>query len=312
MSARTGYAVRDPDFAGAMTGARRPTGILLGSLVAVLLTVVLFQLGPLLRLVVPADLLAQAGVVGITPAFLSMWLLLWLWLRVKEGRSFATIGFLVRPSGARVAVRILRGVGIALAQFAVYLVVGLSAGVLTFGRAPDGGILNLPALGWVAVALIAFAVQSGAEEILARGYLVQVWYPASGVVGALIVSTVFFTAGHSLSGEFGVLPFVDMTLYSVLAVLWVLTERGLWGVIAYHATWNWVQGSLFGVSVSGTDTPDSLLVVNASPDAGSLLTGGDYGAEGSLVDILVLLVLLAGAAIAWRRHRAAGSGSEAG
>lgn len=296
------FAETDPLFAGAMGTARHPTGILLGTAVAVIATALLFPLGRLIRIVVPPEVLAQAGVLGVTAAFLSTWLLLWLWLRFKEGRRFATIGFLVRPSGARVALHIARGAAVALAQFAVYLGVGLGTGALRFAEAPGGGILNLPALGWVAVALVAFAVQSGAEEIVARGYLVQVWYPATGVVGALLVSTAYFTAAHSISGSFGVLPFIDMTLYSVLAVFWVLTERGLWGIVAYHATWNWVQGSVFGVSVSGTDTPDSLFSVQAT-DAASALTGGGYGAEGSVTDIAVLLVLVACAVLAWRRSR---------
>ncbi|MFT4305694.1 MAG: type II CAAX endopeptidase family protein [Microbacterium sp.] len=301
MPIRTMRTPADHEFAGAMALARRPTGIVLGTVVAILLTVLLFRLGPLIRLLVPADVLAQAGVAGVAPAFLSTWLLLWLWLRFTERRRFATIGFAVRPSGARVALRALRGTGIALAQFAVYLAVGFAAGALSFGEAPTGGVLNLPALGWVAVALLAFVVQSGAEEIIARGYLVQVWYPRTGVVGALVVSAAYFTIAHSFSDEFSLLPIVDMTLYSVLAVFWVLAERGLWGVIAYHATWNWVQGSLFGVAVSGTEPPDSLLTVYTAPDAAGALTGGDYGAEGSVVDIAVLLVLIAGAVVAWRR-----------
>ncbi|MFT4212897.1 MAG: type II CAAX endopeptidase family protein [Microbacterium sp.] len=306
MGARAMRGTAEREFAGAMVSARRPTGILLGTIVAIALTALLFQLGPLIRFLIPADVLAAAGVAGVAPAFLSTWLLLWLWLRLKERRPFATIGFAVRPSGARIALRVLRGVGIALAQFAVYLAVGFAAGALTFGEAPTGGILNLPALGWVAVALVAFAVQSGAEEIIARGYLVQVWYPKTGIVGALVVSAVYFTTAHSFSDEFILLPIVDMTLYSVLAVFWALTERGLWGIIAYHATWNWVQGSLFGVAVSGTEPPDSLLAVYTAPDAADALTGGDYGAEGSIVDIAVLLVLIAGAIVAWRRTASAG------
>lgn len=293
-----------------MTAARRPTGLFLGTLVAVVLTVLLFQLGPVLRSMTPPELLAQAGVLGVAPAFLTTWLLLWLWMRLKEGRRFATVGFAVAPSGGTVALRVARGAAIALAQFAVYLVVGVGTGALAFAEAPGGGFVNLPALGWVAIALIAFAVQSGAEEIVARGYLVQVWYPATGVIGAVLVSAFYFTAGHSVSGEFSLLPFVDMTLYSVLAVFWVLTERGLWGLIAYHATWNWVQGSLFGVSVSGTDAPNSLLAVTSAPDAATWITGGGYGAEGSAVDIAALLVLIALVVVAWTRsgRRAAASG----
>ncbi|GAA2235505.1 hypothetical protein GCM10009851_20660 [Herbiconiux moechotypicola] len=269
-----------------------------------LITVALFQTGPVLRALLPAELFEQGGVAAITPAFLVVWLLLWLWLRFKERRPFASIGFR-EPS--RAGFRVARGAGIALAQLAVYLVVGLATGSLVFATTASGELVHTQALGWVFVALVAFAVQSGAEEIVARGYLVQVWYPKTGVLGALIVSAVYFTVGHSFSEEFSLLPIIDMTLYSVVAVFWVLAEGGLWGLIAYHATWNWAQGSLFGISVSGQEPPNSLFVVNVTSGADPVLSGGDYGAEGSLVDIVVLLVLAACAAWAWRRATAARS-----
>ncbi|WPO88742.1 CPBP family intramembrane glutamic endopeptidase [Herbiconiux sp. KACC 21604] len=297
-----GGAGRGVGFARAMAEARRPTGIVLGSIVAVGVTVAIFQLGPVLRVVLPAEVLEQGGIVALAPAFLVAWLLLWAWLRFKEQRPFASIGFR-EPS--RAGWRVARGAGIALAQMGVYLAIGVATSTLVFAATPDGSLLHTSALGWAAIALLAFAVQSGAEEIVARGYLVQVWYPRTGVLGAVIVSALYFTVAHSLSDEFSILPLLDMTLYSVLAVFWVLTERGLWGLIAYHATWNWAQGSLFGVSVSGTDVPNSLFVVNPTPGASTVLSGGDYGAEGSLVDIVVLLVLTAIAATLFFRTRRA-------
>ncbi len=293
-------------FERAMEEARRPSGLMLGTLVAILVTAAVFGVGRLLRLVETPELLADGGIVALTPAFLVVWLLLWLWLRFKEQRAFAGIGFRERRHAGS---RAVRGAGIALAQMGVYLAVGVATGSLVFAADAAGGVIRWSSLGWVAVALAAFAVQSGAEEIVARGYLVQLWWRRTGLLGAIVVSAVFFTAEHAVTGDLAPLPTLDMTLYSVLAVLWVLTERSLWGVIGYHAVWNWAQGSLFGVSVSGTDVPNSLFVVNTTPGSSDLLTGGDYGAEGSLVDIAVLLALIAGAVVAYRRSRSSSSNS---
>ncbi|MGA1838783.1 CPBP family intramembrane glutamic endopeptidase [Herbiconiux sp. 11R-BC] len=293
-------SVRPAVFARAMDEARRPSGLVLGTAVAVLVTAAVFGAGRLLRLVETPEFLADGGIVALTPAFLVVWVLLWVWLRFKEQRPFAGLGFRERR---RAGIRATRGAGIALAQMGVYVVVGVTTGSLVFVADASGGVVHTASLGWVLLAIVAFAVQSGAEEVTARGYLVQVWYRRTGVVGALVVSMVFFTAAHSVSGDFSLLPMIDMSLYSVVAVLWALSERSLWGVIGYHATWNWVQGSLFGVAVSGTEVPNSLLVVGATPSAPEWITGGDYGAEGSLVDIAVLLVLIAGAVVAYRRSR---------
>ncbi|MEV7692770.1 type II CAAX endopeptidase family protein [Microbacterium sp. NPDC089189] len=288
-------------FAQGMGESRRPTGIVLGTLVVVAITACLFPAGALWRHLLPAPFFEAAGVAAVTPVFLIAWLLLWLWLRGKEQRPFASLGFR-QPSLA--APRIARGAAIALAQLGVYLAIGVATGNLVFATAPTGGLVHWSAWGLAAIALVAFAAQSGAEEILARGYLVQVWYPRTGVIGAVVVSAAYFTLAHTPADSFTVLPMIDMTLYSVLAVLWVLGERGLWGIIGYHAMWNWAQNSLFGIAVSGEPAPSSLFVVTPTAAADTTVIGADYGAEGSLIDIGMLLVLIAGAVVILLRRRA--------
>lgn len=287
-------------FAQGMSESRRPTGIVLGTLVVVAITACLFPAGALWRQLLPAAFFENAGVAAVTPVFLIAWLLLWLWLRVKEQRPFASLGFR-QPS--RAVPRIARGAGIALAQLGIYLAIGVATGNLVFVAAPTGGLVHWSAWGLAAIALVAFAAQSGAEEILARGYLVQVWYPRTGIIGAAAVSAVYFTLAHTPADSFTALPMIDMTLYSVLAVLWVLGERGLWGIIGYHAMWNWAQNSLFGIAVSGEPAPSSLFVVAPTATADTTVIGADYGAEGSLIDIGMLLVLIAGAVVILVRQR---------
>jgi hypothetical protein len=66
-------------------------------------------------------------------------------------------------------------------------------------------------------------------------------------------------------------------------------EGGLWGVCAQHAVWNWAQGNVFGMEVSGGASSVPILwnLQEAGPD---LITGGAFGPEGGLAVTFILLV----------------------
>jgi hypothetical protein len=66
----------------------------------------------------------------------------------------------------------------------------------------------------------------------------------------------------------------------------------LWLPIGIHWSWNFFQGNVFGFAVSGSDAGASLLQSRVQgPD---ILTGGPFGAEAS-----ILTVILGAALSAW-------------
>lgn len=64
------------------------------------------------------------------------------------------------------------------------------------------------------------------------------------------------------------------------------------GAAAIHSAWNFVQGNVFGVSVSGTGSAPSLLGTVLS-DAGTIWNGGAFGLEGGLCVTVVTLLAIA-------------------
>ena len=62
-------------------------------------------------------------------------------------------------------------------------------------------------------------------------------------------------------------------------------------MVAQHGTWNYLQGNLLGFQVSGTGADVSIFsfTMGSGPD---WLTGGEFGAEGSIITTLVLLLSL--------------------
>src|SRR5262249_14558687 len=74
----------------------------------------------------------------------------------------------------------------------------------------------------------------------------------------------------------------------LLAAAYVVTGR-LWLPIGLHAAWNFTEGSVFGMSVSGGRQAASLFGGTLSGPA--ILTGGAVGPEASIVAVVVCLAL---------------------
>ena len=295
-----------PPPTGGMNLAQRPTGITM-SLVVLLIALVLMSVPSLIA--DPSLINGSASVEEMTAgafdgekglinllSFAIVLGVLWVWLRAKERRRFQTLGF--ERSGQTVR-HILRGGGVALAFMLVCVLVPVVTGqaTLTWHASEIGsdGLL------FVGLMLLGFLVQGSTEEILLRGFITQAVARRWGLIAAVVVQAVVFAVMHGANPGMGAIPFANLVLFALFASAWTLAEGSLWGICALHGVWNWAQGNLFGVAVSGNTVSDS--VFSYAPDEGSidLITGGSFGIEGSLV---TSVLLLAGAVISWRRFRA--------
>jgi len=80
----------------------------------------------------------------------------------------------------------------------------------------------------------------------------------------------------------------------VLAGVWFgvayLKTRDLWFPWAIHLMWNWTQGSIFGIEVSGLSGvggPSLMTEIDAGP---TWLTGENYGIEGGIAAAIAILI----------------------
>ncbi|MBB4612477.1 CPBP family intramembrane glutamic endopeptidase [Novosphingobium taihuense] len=136
-------------------------------------------------------------------------------------------------------------------------------------------------------AMLAMAVTSGTiEEILFRGILLRHIEAMLGTWAALAITSALFGLAHlanpgaSLFAAFAIAMEAGILLSA--AYLW---KRRLWIPIGIHAAWNFTQGWIFSVPVSGSKAPEGLLVTTRNgPD---WLTGGAFGLEASVIAMLV-------------------------
>ncbi|TAL72810.1 MAG: CPBP family intramembrane metalloprotease [Rhodanobacter sp.] len=162
------------------------------------------------------------------------------------------------------------------------------------------------------VALLTVGLGAGiSEEILTRGVLFRVIEEGLGTWWALALSALFFGFAHA--GNPGATAWSSLAIAIEAGILFALVyhlTRSLWPCIGLHAAWNFAQGTLYGIPVSGTHADGWLVSTRSGPD---WLSGGTFGAEASVValtlcslcSIALLLVALRRGSIvppAWRRH----------
>jgi hypothetical protein len=139
-------------------------------------------------------------------------------------------------------------------------------------------------------------IQGPAEEVLFRGYVLDNARARWGVWWAVAISSVSFSLLHATNPAFGVLPFVNLTLFGVATALYKLRwDNGqLWGVFAIHSLWNWLQQVVFGLPNSGNASSLENTLISVHPNIGlpDPISGGGFGPEGTLGATLVLAILI--------------------
>ncbi|NLB47571.1 MAG: CPBP family intramembrane metalloprotease, partial [Microbacteriaceae bacterium] len=292
---------------GGMLLAQRPTGIIM-ALVVVVIALIVQSIPAAMQMLIEIGVARSQGVapnigtVGtldgaaavitlLSFGLATLWI--WFWMAKKEHRRFSTLGFTKPRAGLITAGR---GALIGVGMLAICVLVPVIFGQAQLAwAAPDAS-----SWGMIVIMLIGFMVQGSTEEILTRGYLTQAVARRWGLVAAVIIQALFFMLIHGANPGMGVLPIINLIAFAIFGTFLSLAEGGLWGICAMHGAWNWAQGNLFGVAVSGNPLSDTAFTFTAHEGSADLLTGGAFGIEGSLVTTVVF----AGAAvICWRIWR---------
>ncbi|MFQ5690237.1 MAG: lysostaphin resistance A-like protein [Gemmatimonadota bacterium] len=207
----------------------------------------------------------------------------WFVMRRLEGSSLAALGL---PWGARSGMGF--GFGFAFGALIIGSAVVALAAAGWVSWVPDAAGSGPPAMTPLGVsgALAAGAV---AEELLFRGYPLQVLAESMGGPPAIALTAGLFGVLHGANPHVGPLPLINVTLAGVLLGTAYWRTYSLWVVSGIHFGWNWVMGVAAAFPVSGLDvSPPGRAIQLHGP---ALWTGGDFGPEGGLA---VTLISLAG------------------
>lgn len=220
---------------------------------------------------------------------------LFAWVGFVERRSLATIGLL----GERPWRTFFAGLGLGLATSTlVVTAIGLAGGYAVGEVLPAWA--SAPALLRMTALAAGFAVQSSVEEILFRGWLMSAIARKLNVAWAVVLVSLVFMLLHYGPGQHWSLM-LGTFLFSLFACGWALRAGNIWGVMGWHAAWNWLLAVGFEVPITGLDVQVPALLVKLSPVGSDALTGGAEGPEGSF--LCTLFLAAASAWLFWRYLR---------
>ena len=205
------------------------------------------------------------------------------WTRKVEKRPIRTLGFYRENFLSN----LVKGFGLGLALFLLTLLGLVAVGQYRF----ESIHLNPYSLAFVIFTIPFWILQGTAEEVVSRAWLLPQLASRTNLKLAVIISSVLFTLLHAGNSGLTPLSLMNLFLFGVAMALYLLKTDTVWGVAGIHGAWNFAQGNLFGILVSGQQSGTSIMKFTPQGNQ-DWLSGGSFGIEGSIMTSLVLLLLI--------------------
>lgn len=267
----------------------RPVVVLLLFLV----TMTVAELGRTL-LALPCTLLIPNGMTGSRYLLISLFAttatvaVVLVYCLAIERRTLASLGFIRRGAVNEYAVGLLAGLGL----FGLPVLLCVVTGAVTLSPAAHTSSLILLPLFFV-----GFLIQGMSEEMLCRSYLMVSLARKWPLWACAVTNALLFSLLHLGNPGVTAIALINIFLFGLFASLLTLRRGSIWMVGAIHSMWNFAQGNLFGVPVSGlTGSPSPLVTKMGEGKWQTLVNGGSFGLEGGLA---VTIVLAAACVTVW-------------
>lgn len=205
------------------------------------------------------------------------------WCLLVERRRPLGLGFVRRGALTDYAIGVAGGVALFAAAVGLCSLFGI-AEVRPSATAPSWWLLSL--------FLVAFLIQGLSEELLCRSLLMISLSRAWPLWLCTVVNAAAFAALHLFNPGISLLALLNIFLFGCLASILMLRRGSVWMVAALHSLWNFAQGNLFGLPVSGIYGSPAPFSTTVSTDTmlARLIGGGTFGIEGGLSATMVMLV----------------------
>lgn len=138
--------------------------------------------------------------------------------------------------------------------------------------------------------LVQFILVGFYEELACRGYMMTALKTTRNKYLIMLFPAGLFSLLHIFNANVTFFSLVNIALVGILFAYLFVKTGSLWAPIGYHISWNFVQGHVLGIAVSGTDREG---VSNIVFTGAKWLTGGAFGVEGGAACTAALLLGLA-------------------
>lgn len=209
-----------------------------------------------------------------------------------DRRPFSALGLGARGFPVNLALGALLGAAM----------IALAAAGLVFG-----GVAELDATRFADRADLPLAALSGVlnvamQDLLIAGFAYLVLGPRFGSRAAVIVLSILFVGLHAgvLTGVAAAVPALNLFLAGVLLIYCRVVTGSLWLSVGVHFAWNYLQGPVLGLAVTGQSlTKNSPVLILSGPN---WITGGAFGFEGGVAATAVTAAAVATVWLVGRRR----------
>ena len=156
---------------------------------------------------------------------------------------------------------------------------------------------NISQVSWpiFVIFILGWAIQGFEEELITRSVLMNYFAVNNGVMSGIIINSLIFAILHLGNPAFGILPFINIMLIGIVFSLLFYISDDIFLPAATHSFWNFTQGNIFGIEVSGMDEINNT-IFKTKLMGSDLISGGAFGFEGSvfvtLVEIIMIFVII--------------------
>ncbi len=137
--------------------------------------------------------------------------------------------------------------------------------------------------------LIVFLMVAFEEELQSRGYILNNFMESMNRCFALFLTAILFSTLHMANPDFSIVSLINIILAGLVLGIYYVHKVNLWFPIGIHWSWNFFEGAVFGSPVSGFEVP-SIFVIE--PSGKTILSGGSFGFEASIVASLVIITAI--------------------
>lgn len=208
-----------------------------------------------------------------TVIFIATIILVLVFRGLVDRRPFSTLGWQWKGND----IHFYTGIALAIAMLGSGTLVLAAMGEIEWMDYQFNGIDFALALGLMVMVAIS-------EELVFRGYILTNLLENMKPYYSLLFSAVLFAIFHSGNPGSNWLTTLNIFLAGILLGLNFIYTRNLWFGIAFHFAWNFLQGPVLGYEVSGLELKSMLIHTSTT---NQLLTGGNFGFEGSLINTIL-------------------------
>lgn len=139
--------------------------------------------------------------------------------------------------------------------------------------------------------IFGWMCQGFEEEFIVRSAIMNYFASRSGVFIGIVSNSLIFAILHLGNSSFNLLAFINLFIIGlVFSMLFYLTDN-IYTSAGAHSMWNFMQANIVGINVSGIISSKNS-IFNSNPTGYSLISGGAFGIEASILVTFVGLICI--------------------